>query len=387
MDSNDAHLMQNKEYAHPEELSDCKQVEQELQESEEKYRMLLEFAPDAFFQGDRQGNLILVNDKAIELTGFPREELLKMNISDLFPKNVLDEKPLRYDLLKTGSTLKIERETIKKSGERIQIEMSSKAMPDGTYQCFARDITERRMSDKIMRENEAHLRMLNATKDKFFSIIAHDLKSPFNSIIGFSNLLVEQVQQKDYEGIEEYAGIIQNSSLRAMDLLMNLLEWSRSQTGRIEFLPEYFEIVALINQTLEFFNDSTQQKSIQVIRKLPHNIPVLADKAMISTVLRNLISNALKFTNPGGEVVVSAEDRETELVVSISDNGVGINVIEKEKLFRIDQTYSTMGTQKEKGTGLGLILCKEFIDKHHGRIWVDSEVGKGSTFYFALPKE
>jgi PAS domain S-box-containing protein len=387
MDSDDAHLLQNDKSVSLLKDSGCSQVEQELQESEKKYRMLLEFAPDAFFHGDVHGNFILVNDKAIELTGYTRKELLQMNISSLFPMNVLDQNPLRYDLLKNGSTIKTEREAQKKSGEIIYIEMSSKAMPDGTYQSFARDITERKKSDKIQQENETRLRMLNATKDKFFSIIAHDLKSPFNSIIGFSNLLVEQVQQKDYEGIEEYAGIIQNSSLRAMDLLMNLLEWSRSQTGRIEFLPEYFEMVALINQTLEFFNDSTQQKSIRIIRKLPHNIPVLADKAMISTVLRNLISNALKFTNPGGEVVVSAEDIETGLLVSISDNGVGINAVEKDKLFRIDQTYSTMGTQKEKGTGLGLILCKEFIDKHQGGIWAESEAGKGSTFYFTLPKE
>ncbi len=236
------------------------------------------------------------------------------------------------------------------------------------------------------RNNELKLMELNATKDKFFSIMAHDLRSPFNAVMGFGNLLAEKIQQKDYDGIEEYARIIQNSSERAMGLLTNLMEWSRLQTGRKEFSPENIEITALINEVAVLANDAAQQKQINISKIFPQNTPAFADKAMMSTILRNLISNAIKFSNRGGEIVVSVEKKQTEWLISVSDNGVGINIDTVPKLFRIDESLSTTGTQDEKGTGLGLILCKEFVEKHGGKIWVESEVGIGSSFYFTIPE-
>ena len=252
-------------------------------------------------------------------------------------------------------------------------------------------ISVRLLAEKLIasyinaKKSEARLHHLNATKDKFFSIIAHDLKSPFNAIIGFSNLLTEQIKEKDYDGINEYAEIIQNTSVRAMSLLTNLLEWSSSQTGRMEYNPEYFELIIFINELTDLSNDSAKQKSIPLFKELPHNIIVFADKAMISTVFRNLISNAIKFSNPEGKITISAEKMTNEFRISVSDNGIGIEKNTIEKLFRIDQNNSTKGTQNELGTGLGLILCKEFIEQHGGKIWVESEVGKGSKFSFTIP--
>ena len=248
------------------------------------------------------------------------------------------------------------------------------------------DITNQKLAEQELKESETRLRELNGTKDKFFSIIAHDLKSPFNSIIGFSNLLVRQIEEKDYAAIERYAGIIQNSSLQAMDLLTNLLEWSRSQTGRIVFTPENIDLTALIRQSIEFVYSSSQQKSITICSEILVNRPVWADKAMINTILRNLISNALKFTKSGGEIVVSAGQMSNEVVLSVSDNGVGMDKESISKLFRIDQNHSTLGTENEKGTGLGLLLCKEFVEKHGGRIWVDSAPGNGSKFSISIPE-
>jgi signal transduction histidine kinase/CheY-like chemotaxis protein len=236
-----------------------------------------------------------------------------------------------------------------------------------------------------IKESEIKLRELNATKDKFFSIIGHDLKSPFNSVIGFSNLLVERIKNKDIEGIDEYANIVLKSSNKAMDLLQNLMEWSRSQTGRMEFNPEYIDLVSSINKIILLYVDIARQKSITIKNILPQKAYVFADNAMISTVLRNLISNAIKFTMPGGKIIVSAIEKQDEILFSVSDNGVGISKNSIEKLFRIDQSYSTTGTNKETGTGLGLILCKEFVEKNLGKIWVESEEKKGSTFYFTLP--
>jgi signal transduction histidine kinase len=230
------------------------------------------------------------------------------------------------------------------------------------------------------------LHELNATKDKFFSIIAHDLKSPFNAIIGFSEILIEQVQEKNYEYAMEYAVIIQDSSKRAMDLLMNLMEWSRSQTGRMEFNPEPLEVVGVIRDVIALLNDTAKQKSITITTNTPDSAQVIADKAMVATILRNLISNAIKFTERGGKIVISAQQNTAELIVAVQDNGVGMSKEIIDKLFRIDVNHSTLGTQSEKGTGLGLILCKEFIEKHGGKIWVESEEDKGSKFVFSIPK-
>lgn len=248
-----------------------------------------------------------------------------------------------------------------------------------------RDITERKQIEEEIKFKNEELNKINAQKDKFFSIIAHDLRSPFNSIIGFSDMLIEQVKNKDYGGIGKYADIIWQSSNRAMDLLMNLMEWSRSQTGMMEFNPEYFEMVNLINEVELQLINTAHQKSIIITKSLPPNVPVFADKAMTSAVLRNLVSNAIKFTPQGGEIIISVEEQKNKLIISVSDNGVGIPKASIEKLFRIDQNLTTHGTQNERGTGLGLVLCKEFVEKHRGKIWVKSEEGKGSVFYFTIP--
>ena len=250
-----------------------------------------------------------------------------------------------------------------------------------------------RRSRQIKLQND-ELRKLNATKDKFFSIIAHDLKSPFNSIIGFSRILMEQVEMKKYDGVAKFAEIIHQSSNAAMDLLMNLMEWSQSQTGRMVFKPEEFILAELAEEVELLFVDVASLKSIKIENDIPENMSVYGDYDMIGTVLRNLISNAIKFTHPGGKVMVKASQESEGVLVTVSDNGIGIPQNKIDKLFKIDESYSTKGTQDEKGTGLGLILCKEFIDKHGGKIWVESAGNDkahtrkaGSTFYFVIPSD
>ncbi len=240
------------------------------------------------------------------------------------------------------------------------------------------DITENK-------NNELELIELNATKNKFFSIIAHDLKNPFNSIIGYSELLIDHIKGKEYGKLEDYANIILQSSNRAMDLLMNLMAWAQSQSGRMDFNPECFDIIPLVDDVTLLVNGIAKQKSILIESTLPTSIQVNADKQMISTVLRNLISNAIKFTMPEGKITISAFDKQNQLIVSVTDTGVGISQERIDKLFNISEGYSTPGTQDEKGTGLGLILCKEFINKNNGEIWVESKSGIGTTLYFSLP--
>jgi len=226
---------------------------------------------------------------------------------------------------------------------------------------------------------------LNATKDKFFSIIAHDLKSPFNAIVGYGEMLLEQLREKDYEKSEEYASFVLQSSNRAMDLLMNLMEWAQSQSGRMPFNPEKIDCKSIIDDSIELFEDAAIQKELTFSTQVPDNVCIFADKAMISTVFRNLISNAIKYTKPKGKIRIQVEKKQDMCLFSVADSGIGIPQPSIEQLFRIDQSFSTSGTNNEKGTGLGLILCKEFIEKHGGSIWVESEEGKGSCFYFTLP--
>jgi signal transduction histidine kinase len=251
----------------------------------------------------------------------------------------------------------------------------------------------------LLRYQNIELKELDAEKDKFFTIIAHDLRNPLISIVGFCDVLVEQIKGKDYHSGEKSAKMILQSSHRAIDLLMNLMEWALSQTGRVKFNPENFDMVYLINEVELLFTDSSMQKGINIYKSLPLSIPVYADYAMISTILRNLISNAIKFSNPGGTITISAKRSSAEFTISVNDSGVGIPKDTIGKLFRIDENCSTYGTQHESGTGLGLILCKDFVEKHGGKIWVESQVANkqilnnqddnrnavGSTFYFTIP--
>ncbi|MDD2196557.1 MAG: HAMP domain-containing sensor histidine kinase [Bacteroidales bacterium] len=247
------------------------------------------------------------------------------------------------------------------------------------------DLSERRAKELIIEKQNKELKKLNATKDKIFSIIAHDLKNPFAAIIGFSDLLLEQIKNKNIEEIDEYAQIINQSSNKALDLLMNLMEWSQVQTGRMKFKPEHFEINTIVNEAILLMTVSAEQKSIDISSTLSPGTQVYADKTMISIVLRNLISNAFKFTQPHGKITITSTVEQVELTISIIDNGVGIPEEQVDMLFKIDKMSSTLGTLQEKGTGLGLILCKEFIKQNNGKIWAESMVEKGSNFSFSLP--
>ncbi|NQU35494.1 MAG: PAS domain-containing sensor histidine kinase [Bacteroidetes bacterium] len=360
----------------------------ERKQRQEEYETIIRTAMDGFWLTDIEGRLLHVNDAYCHLTEYSREELLNMSIRDLDANEVPDDisKHIRR-VIETGYD-RFESKHKCKCGRLIDVEISVNYsdISGGRLVAFIRDITERKLIELQLQKYFEDLKASNAAKDKLFSIIAHDLKSPFNAIIGFSEILIDRVRSKDYSDISIYADIILNSSKGAMDLLKNLLDWSLSQTGRIEFNPEYFEISELINKTIHIMTSTAMQKSIIITKKLPQKATIYADKNMIRTVLRNLISNAIKFTHPDGTITISAKEDQNALKISVTDTGIGIPSDYIDKLFHIDNTYSTVGTQKEKGTGLGLTLCNEFIEKHGGKIWVESIVGEGSAFSFTLPK-
>jgi PAS domain S-box-containing protein len=247
------------------------------------------------------------------------------------------------------------------------------------------DITERKTAELKLKASEQKLKVANTTKDKLFSIIAHDLKSPLNSILGFSELLNNKIQTYDIEKSKKFATIINTSAKNNLHLLENLLTWAKTQTEQIEFIPENLKLYPIVEEIFLVLNSSASLKNIKLISSLSDDIVAYADRCMLSTILRNLISNAIKFTNSGGKIDISAVSKQDHIEISVTDNGVGINEENQKKLFGADVNFTLLGTESESGTGLGLMLCKEFVEKHGGRIWVESEVGKGSKFAFTLP--
>lgn len=382
-------------------IHERKKMDEILKVSELKHRTLFETMLQGVIYQDADGKILSVNKSAQRILGLSPDQMIGRTPIDPHWKAIHEdgsdfpwETHPAIVALKTGEEIpNVVMGVFNPHNESygwINICSVPQFKPGGSkpYQVYTTldDINGRKRSQEALKESEARLQKLNANKDKFFSVISHDLKNPFNAIIGFSNILVEQAQEKNFDKIVEYAQIIENSSQRAVDLLRNLLEWSRSQSGRMDFVLEEIDIVALINAVESKLNDTAEQKSISISTEYQHHdATVFCDREMISAVLRNLIYNAIKFTNTGGAIVISVEQNLNELLVAVSDNGVGIKKEIIEKLFRIDQTCSTKGTYNEDGTGLGLILCKEFVDKHGGEIWVESEVGKGSMFCFTIP--
>ncbi len=246
-------------------------------------------------------------------------------------------------------------------------------------------VIERKRGSEAIKKYTEELRQLNATKDKFFSIIAHDLKNPFITLLGFSDLLISDFGEfTDNEKIY-YITEMKKSAEISHNLLQNLLLWSRSQTGRIEFNPLKLDLHKIVSDNIELLRPSAERKQIRILSNIQPNTFIFADEDMLNTIIRNLLTNALKFTNKNGLIEINSVQRSENIEICISDNGVGMSDKVKANLFRLDVSQTTFGTDNEAGTGLGLILCKEFVEKHGHKIWVESEVGKGSKFCFTLP--
>ncbi|MFH1196759.1 MAG: HAMP domain-containing sensor histidine kinase [bacterium] len=237
-----------------------------------------------------------------------------------------------------------------------------------------------------LEESETKLQETVASKDKFFSILAHDLKSPFTGLIGFTTMLVEDFDDFSRDELKEFLNNVNKSAKQTFALLENLLEWSRIQTGRMNFQPQNFDLAEVSETVTDLFSGNAAKKKITVNNLIEKSSVVNADTNMVNTLLRNLLSNAIKFTKPGGEIELNSESAEEYIKVSVKDSGVGMSPEDIDKLFRIDVHHTKRGTDNEKGTGLGLVLCEELVKKNGGKIWVESELNIGTTFSFTLPK-
>ncbi len=335
----------------------------------------------------KTGLIIDANQSAINFYGYEKARLCSMKIDEINTLSSEQISKVRTNAINEEQNHFIFPHKLANGEIRIVEVHSSPIEFKGERILFSiiHDITNRKKAELALLESEKQQKEINGAKDKLFSIISHDLRSPFTSVLGLSDLLVVGAQHQNFDEIEGIAKMIHSSSKSALVLLDNLLEWARLQTGQMKFQPEIQKLKSIIEEIFEILNPAAEIKNISLEHNLSIDIEVYAEANMLKTILRNLISNGLKFTQENGAIQVLASHQQNFVEISVSDNGVGISNDIQDRLFKIDNNISTKGTGNEVGSGLGLLLCKEFVEKHGGRIWVESEVGKGSTFKFTLP--
>ena len=280
---------------------------------------------------------------------------------------------------------------IKKDNSRFNIDVNSTVLFDPTGNPASilfveRDISERKRTELIIQQQYTQLQELNSSKDKFFSIIAHDLRNPFQSLLSSSELLATEIGSLSQDEIKFFSRGLNDSLRNLYILLEHLLQWSMMQRNMIEFKPVNLNLFDLVNKIIDISNQSAVKKNIFISNNVDAGILVFADIDMLRSVVQNLITNAIKFTQSDGIIIVSSISKDGFVEVSVQDTGIGLESEKSSELFKFCTLFTTDGTAGEKGTGLGLPLCKEFVEKHCGKIWVESELGKGSKFTFTLKK-
>lgn len=372
---------------HLRDITKLKEIQIELHKSEERFRELFNSSAGGILLGSEKGIIIEANKTFCEMTGYSREQLVGRHISEsLFTVESLKTSPFRFDILKQGETVISHRDLLAADGKIFPIEMRTRIMPDGTYQSIYHDISDRkRAEDEISRQNE-ELRNANAEKDRFFSIIAHDLRSPFTAILGLTEMIGDEFDTMSPSEIKDILNELRKSAGNLYKLLDNLLEWSMVQRNKKPFNPSEIILSDLVEYVLQALMDSAKAKSITVYVDVESDIRVKADRNMLETTLRNIFSNAVKFTQTSGQILVQAEQTDnSQVTIRVKDSGMGIPPEMLTNLFSVSARNNRRGTSGEPSTGLGLLLCKEFVEKNGGEISADSIDGNGSTFSFTVP--
>ncbi len=360
-------------------------AEKMLKESEEKFRSIMEHSADAIFITDQQGKYLYTNKSASDILGYTTEELTKKTFADLSPPDKLEDYfEVFKQILNHKEKILTEIELLKKDGNFIATDLNAVLLPDGTVYGSCRDITRRKKDEQALKDLNIKLSELNASKDRFIGILGHDLKNPFNNLLGLSEVLRDDIDDLNTEQIKDISLTINATARATYNLLEEILLWARTQQGNIPFNPQSLRFRDICDQIFETLNIMALKKGVTINYMAPDDLVVYADPDMLKTIMRNLITNAIKFTDDKGLVNINAEVEAGITTISVSDTGTGIEPQNLPKLFDITEILSTKGTKGEKGSGLGLLLCKDFIEKHGGRIWVESEVGKGSEFRFIL---
>lgn len=358
-------------------------IQAELEDSRARYFDLYDLAPVGYCTLSRQGLILETNLTAASLLGLVRSELIQKPISRFILKEDQDIYYLhRKKLFRTGEPQECELRLLKADGTTLWARLRGTAVQDKDGKPLCRvvmnDITQ-------SKQDHEQLKRVLSEKDKLFSIIAHDLRSPMAGFVGIARLLAKGVNGWPPDKMQRVFTGMKKSSETLLFLLENLLEWSSLQRGRIQKKPDEINLKELVNNNTDLAQAMADQKSITLKNMVPQEVKIFADPNMLSTVLRNLISNAVKFSTPSGTVTIEAAQGSEMATISVQDNGIGMDQSLTDKIFSNDNNTSQPGTGGEKGSGLGLILCREFIEQHGGRIWVESSLDQGSRFSFTLP--
>lgn len=401
------------------DITHLKETENALRESEERIKTLLKAIPDIVVRYRRNGTILDYHIQNPDLL-FPNTNIIGEKIYNVLEKNLAEkillfsEKAIKTNQIQTFEHESCFNEELNYKAIRIvNLPVEQMDNSQNEFIIIIRDITERKIAQAEMlkylneikqsknvleektielsdlnsklNESEKELKALNASKDKFFSIIAHDLRSPFTSLLGLTEYLASDYNNIPQNELKVISDNLLQSAKLTFNLLENLLQWAKVRTGRIKLNAEYFSLKKVICGMLDLYKGNAVNKDISIEVNINGDIDVFADLNMVETIFRNLFSNAIKFTHAGGKIIVGVKEKDGIVEISIKDNGVGISEENIKKLFQIDQNISTHGTQNEEGSGVGLILCKEFVEMNDGKIFVESKAGKGSTFSFTVP--
>ena len=365
--------------------------EELIKDSEARFENMANTAPVMIWIADVEGLFSFVNKVWLEYSGDKMGDQLGMNwLKDVHPEDLESLLNKYKNAFKTRNPFTFEFRLKGKNTkyEWMMINGTPRRSRTNNFMGFIGSCTninsQKEFEEKIKKVN-SELVEINNAKDKFFSIISHDLRSPLGGLMQILDILDESYESLEKEEMLEIVSEASKTSKMVYNLMENLLEWSRIQTGRIPYEPETIKLLPFINELATLYSQNLKNKQVAFHINIEPELSVFADIKMTNTILRNLISNAIKFSNPGGSISVSSELDKNTVTIKVKDTGVGIEEKDLDKLFKTDVSYSTEGTAKEKGTGLGLVLCKELVEKQGGKIRVESRKAAGSTFYFTLP--
>lgn len=373
------------------DITQIKVAESALLESEKKYRRIFENIQDVFYQTDQGGIVTEISPSIEKHSGYSREEVIGKPATDFY-YNLEDKEALVESIRANRMVSDFEVRLKTKSGERRYSSVNAQLIIQngeivGTEGSM-RDVTDRKAQQDSLQALNNDLNTLNDQKNKLLSVIAHDLRNPIAGCVGLLEVVFMDIENTSKDELVEYMQMMQKGVLNAHELLEDLLEWARIQFHSVDFIPTRVDDLATeIRHTLKKLEPIAEAKQIHLKQEMAEGMSIDADKHMLASIIRNLVTNAIKFTNQHGQVVINARREKGGHLFSVQDNGVGISKEDIAKLFSSDTGFSSYGTLGEKGTGMGLVLCRNFVEKHGGKIWIESTVGKGSTFYFNIPDQ
>jgi PAS domain S-box-containing protein len=370
------------------DISERKRAEAKIIRSEVKYRSLFERSNDAIILHDPEGQIIDVNKKTCEIFGYNEEELKQISIMELIlPADRQEFTSSVISIQKEGSWRK-EIRMIRPDGSVIYMDISALLLQtqENTIQVVCRDVTDRVMTEAAMLSAKIEAETASRTKSEFLANMSHELRTPLNSIIGFSDVMLEGIAGKVDAKQERYLNHISNSGRHLLNIINDILDISKVEAGKMELEPDIIDVEAVIKEIVTITETLASRKKIRVITELCENMPnVLADRSKLRQIMYNLMGNAIKFTGEGGKISIITDFRENKLYVSVTDTGIGISREDQKKLFKPFSQIDASISRTYEGTGLGLALVKELVELHGGKIWVQSEPGRGSKFTFELP--